>query len=246
MEILNLPEPDLKEPCPCRGTKMVYKDGELVPCTNPECLPVDLAPQAEKLLTGDLNLVPKLYRSGLFQPDQLYRSELIPETSKVDGKFVRYVKTLDKMVASIGAGMVPSRSYFIAAPPGFGKNNAVYASMVGGMFKGLKVAPYYDAAQARELYEKGKLDDDYYNSDILFIKMTAGNVTVSDLQMCKLITERRARLSKGTIVTSRMPVNYFKSMEPSIVELIREETMEFDYFRWCYIAAPFTMYNGKR
>lgn len=234
-----------KPPCQCWGRKVILNEsGDLVPC--PTCAVITNSPAHSVDPGANIELIPEKFRDVFFDITKILEDNKIPEKVRKDLTFPIYLKALEKIVYSSSNGMLSSKSLFLAAPPGFGKNHAVYAAMEGAMRYGLTVAPYYDCGELREMIDKQQLKSDYYTADICFVKITSGNVTVQDLQCAKLITERRARRNKPTIITSRMPVNYFTKMEPSIVELIRKDVSDGDYFRWQYLAAPFIFYEGKR
>lgn len=231
--------------CPkCYDRKYIVVDGDLVTCNY--CVAKESSLEFTVDPGKSIEKIPELYRGVYFETTKLLEDETIPENIKKDEKFMLYLRSMEKLVYEASVGRAPTRSLFIAAPPGFGKNHAVYAAMEGALRRGKTVAEYLDAGELLELHVAKKLPAQYYSSDFVFIKMTSGNVTVSELQMAKLITERRARRGLPTIVTSRMPWKYFSELEPSIVELIREKTVEFDYSRWTYIAAPFIFYKGRR
>lgn len=230
----------------CYGRK-IYLDDNGDPQECPKCASKKIVDVLQAIPEKKLVIIPDAYKGVMWNENAVRETPHLPRETVMHDNFTIFLQRMTAMVGAFSIGKLPDRSCLIAAPPGSGKNHAVYASMQGALAAGLTVAPYYDVGQIRELMKNEKMPESYWEAQVCFVKMMVGNITLSDIQVMKIVADRRARLGLPTIVMSRYPISYLSSgyLEPSLVETVNTNVSRGDFFRFLYIAAHFPFYGKE-
>ncbi len=178
--------------------------------------------------------IPEHFRDIYFDEDKIIKDGNIEEFIKGSQTFKNYLFSLRTVYNKINTGEKLNKSLFISAPQGLGKTHFVYSCINATLRYGNTAAPYLDSKELYEKIKKGVDVSEVENSDICFIKIPTGLVTLHDTQTIKLLTDRRARKSLPTIVLSRFPVNFLYSIEINLDRFIvqnKYENMGRDYSR---------------
>lgn len=100
-------------------------------------------------------IVPDAYKNSTFDVDKIkdnLRAQYSRDSTVKIYKFPDYEEVCNGILSSIRMKKIPTRSYLIGAPNGFGKSSFVYESLITLRRQGYKVAPYislWELAQLR-------------------------------------------------------------------------------------------------
>lgn len=131
-----------------------------------------------------------------------------------DLHFKHFISQLEKINSLFRTGVVPAKSAFISAPPGFSKLTWAYSCMQEALAHNHTVAPILDTREVKRLLilasEKpwyklyGKIMyDDYIMSDVCFITVTKTEYFQEAYQIILEILDVRARKGLPTFIISR-------------------------------------------
>lgn len=104
-----------------------------------------LTPEDRQLAVSS-GVVPEEYRNSAFNVDRIKRN-LALQTKKSKGlykiyRFYDYIGICESILTTIRMGQLPTRSYLIGAPNGFGKTSFVNECLITLKHNGCKVVPY--------------------------------------------------------------------------------------------------------
>lgn len=159
--------------------------------------------------------IPERYLYTEWDEEQLLLSH---ENMKDNSIFINYCKTLTNYVGRLRSGDMPKSSLIICSDRGFGKRTFVYSCMKECIKYGRKIVPIIDTTEYRRLiilstekiYSKSlnKLSctlEEVNTCDILFLTVDLANYK-NCLKTVESVCERRSRMGKPTIITSRYSI----------------------------------------
>ena len=196
----------------CNGTGIRIINGKAVRCLL--CSSADKFVTDNKESKGNINeriniLIPKKYVNNVFTPELIE----MPEHSQ---NFNGFIECLKDIYSKILLGESLDRSYYIFGYQGLGKQHWVYACIQECIKKNLTVAPYLDTKEILALAKKDGFDNSILDSDLVFIKMSTGLIDIQDVQVVRMVLDRRARNDKPTVVVSRYSKSYINKIDKTI------------------------------
>lgn len=170
----------------------------------------------------DSNAIPERYRTVEWDPNILLAAH---NSIHDDAMFARYCQMLTNCIKRVKAGELPDKSVLIVADRGFGKRTFSYCCMKECIKHGYKVPPILDTSQYKRLvalssdrpFSKLPADmpatmEEVTNSDILFMTVDVANFRTA-MRTIEAVCDRRSRVGKPTIITSRFSVPALASLD---------------------------------
>lgn len=180
----------------------------------------------------DDGLIPPNKKDIIFNRDLLteYKNLLLNKLGIATdaNSFKNYADTLDKLLFNLASGNLPTISYFISAPNGFGKSTFAFDCIKKMKAHNMRCVPYLSLSELAE--KKLKFKDkfigstsisedkyrweDFIKADIIFTYISAPvDAEIEFYTLCELLSLRSAK-SKPTIVFSERPVtSYMRNKE---------------------------------
>ena len=161
-------------------------------------------------------------------PNELYHEDISItklKENKVIGsewevEFSKYINFVSKFPTSLAIGKMPTKSYFVVAPPNFGKKFFIYNCIKKTLMGGKTPTELLDTAELYTLYsqkEYKQLKDYFLNHDIVF--MTVGNSpNMNDVIVLKHMMDLADRFGKPIIMISRISVPYFLNFDANLID----------------------------
>ena len=102
-----------------------------------------------------LGVIPKVYRDARFDTDKIH-DNIVKQQNASGHKFkvVRYddyCNICNSLIATIGSGSIPSKSYLIGAPNGFGKQSFAVDCLLASLRNGWLTVPYISLNELAEI-----------------------------------------------------------------------------------------------
>lgn len=149
---------------------------------------------ADRDLAVNTCLIPKTYRDAAFNVDKI-KTNLKKQYVKTNKlyrvyKFSEYVSVCEGILSCLRAKQLPSKSYLIGAPNGFGKTSFVNECLITLQKQGYRVAPYislYELSILKNEEEKRLL------KPVSYVKMSA-----QEAEKAKLNNDRYTYLNPYT------------------------------------------------
>lgn len=168
----------------------------------------------------DKLLIPLNYRGVDFNRDTLLSTH--PDLT-TNGKFLEYVKNLDKIHEIIKYGKIPAKSGIFIAPRTFAKITFAYSCLQHAELNGLKTFPILDTQELSRfliLSEekpfspiKGLGEDfswtyeDFLTADLVFITVSKGYYNKKSYAIIEQAMDMRSRRGKSTFILSAFSLN---------------------------------------
>lgn len=124
-----------------------------------------LSPEDRKLAVK-MQIVPKAYENATFDIEKIrsnikeynYNAKL-KRFNKYTKGFASYEAICNGILSSIRMNVIPTRSYIIGAPNGFGKTSFVNECLITLLKHGHRVVPYISLYELDEIRKEGEIED---------------------------------------------------------------------------------------
>lgn len=128
--------------------------------------------ESDRQVAVELGLIPLAHRDNLFDEEKIKNSirlNILKNSYKVL-RYATYSRLLGRILATIRLGQVPSQSYLIGSPNGFGKTHFATEAIISMNKLGWRTVPFTSLTELAELCaaNERRLMQALYNGDVTF------------------------------------------------------------------------------
>lgn len=184
-------------------------------------------------------IVPDKYRDMEF--DIVRFKELYSNDRNIIS-YKHVITVMNNLNKAVNNALKPLYSLFLYFPYGCNEDEFVYITLKDAIKSGFKVVPYIDTMDFDRLINKEIDDiegfnlDDFFDSDIMFLKLPYGLIKARDVQIARIIVDKRARKNNATMIISNIPYEYLVKVDPFFARFVTDKNDEASLSRLLYIA----------